>query len=842
MEQRRISIEIPPWVQASTALAVVAPLAAWALGLDLEAFNFGTNSASLASGEVSPIAAHAIDHLILDWSAAALALIGGALLLAEYASRRDPAALLAALVLLCSGGVDVVHTRVAIEASHGDMLLLAPASWAASRTVTALALAVAFAVHPQVNAQNQSRRFLASVVLLGSAVAATGPLSTLIAEKVWPLTVPLRGAWLGRPIELVPLGMCAVALGIFAIRIRTGWSLFNKSLALMLAITIAGECYMLLGSHMLFDHWFDSAHWLKILGYATPVGALMHYHYASRQELREAIRDLARQVHARREAEELIGEQQAQLQMALNASRIATFAYHLEQDSLIRDEHFQRVVGASDGAATASRAEWLATVVPEERDVVAASIQAAFDHKQDFEVAYKVATESGEPRHVALRGRVVVSELGAPCLVGVCEDVSRQREAEAARRRSEARLTRILDALPLSVLVLDQVGAPVYANHSACQLSDAFLDYGPGDDWVRLLGARRTGTDAPYPAEDYPIALALAGESGVADDILLETDDRLIPVQMTGVSVSLEGDARFAIIVIQDITEQRSLEAEVVRAQKLEAVGRLAAGIAHEINTPTQFVSDNTHFVRDGFKRLAAIFELLLRLGADDSVAPELRKEIAATVRKTRLAFLQEEIPKSVEQSLDGLDRIATIVRAMKEFSHPGEQHFIPADLNRAIQTTVTVARNEWKYVADVEFDLAPDLPPVTCLPNDFNQVILNMVVNAAHAISNVVGDGAAGKGKITIATSHGDGCAEVHISDSGCGMPEDVRARVFDPFFTTKEVGKGTGQGLALAHTVIVDRHGGSIEVESAPGEGTTFKITLPLEPPVHSQAPRAA
>jgi signal transduction histidine kinase len=190
---------------------------------------------------------------------------------------------------------------------------------------------------------------------------------------------------------------------------------------------------------------------------------------------------------------------------------------------------------------------------------------------------------------------------------------------------------------------------------------------------------------------------------------------------------------------------------------------------------------------------------------------------------------LKEEIPRALNQSLEGVDRVAKIVRAMKEFSHPAREK-TATDLNRAIQSTITVASNEWKYVAEVDMDLDTNLPAVHCSPAEFNQVVLNMVVNAAHAIADVVGDGSKGKGKIRVKTRPDGDWAIVEISDSGCGMPAHIQQRIFDPFFTTKEVGKGTGQGLAIAHNVVVDKHGGTIKVVSSPGAGTTFIIRLPI------------
>jgi signal transduction histidine kinase len=188
------------------------------------------------------------------------------------------------------------------------------------------------------------------------------------------------------------------------------------------------------------------------------------------------------------------------------------------------------------------------------------------------------------------------------------------------------------------------------------------------------------------------------------------------------------------------------------------------------------------------------------------------------------------EVPQAIQQSLQGIGRVTTIVRAMKEFSHPGSEEKSDTDLNRAIETTITVARNEWKYVAEVVTDFDPALPLVRCLPGEINQVILNLIVNAAHAIADVVENNGKSKGTITIRTRSQGDRVEIRVSDTGTGIPETIRAKIFDPFFTTKGVGKGTGQGLAIAHSVIVDKHGGTISCETEVGKGTTFVIRLPL------------
>ncbi len=286
--------------------------------------------------------------------------------------------------------------------------------------------------------------------------------------------------------------------------------------------------------------------------------------------------------------------------------------------------------------------------------------------------------------------------------------------------------------------------------------------------------------------------------------------------------------------VAQDVTEKKQLEAQLFQAQKLESVGRLAAGIAHEINTPTQYVSDNTMFLKESGKDLLKFVQEVEKLLLEEfpgALPPELKEKFRGLLEDLDMEFLLEEVPKAIDQSLEGLGRVTRIVRAMKDFSHPGSGVQEPVDLNKAIQSTVTIARNEWKYVSDLETDLDPELPLVKCYAGDLNQVILNLVVNAAHAIGEVVKDEPGKKGKITITTKKAGEWAEIRVRDTGTGIPEEIREKIFEPFFTTKPVGKGTGQGLSLVYSVIKGKHGGEIDLESEVGEGTTFILRIPLE-----------
>ena len=303
--------------------------------------------------------------------------------------------------------------------------------------------------------------------------------------------------------------------------------------------------------------------------------------------------------------------------------------------------------------------------------------------------------------------------------------------------------------------------------------------------------------------------------------------------------VDKEGE-EYIVGVINDITERKALEDKLQRAQKLESIGQLAAGIAHEINTPTQYVGDNVRFLRDSFLNYGAVVtksSQMLEACQTNNLLPDFVSEMHSTMEAADLEYLGAEVPRAFEQALDGVGRISKIVQSIKDFAHPGSNDYRATDLNKAIESTVTVASNEWKYVAEVVTDYDEHLPLIPCLIGEFNQVVLNMIVNAAHAIADVKDEGAAGKGTISISTKHVGDHAEVRISDTGCGMTEDIRKRIFDPFFTTKDVGKGTGQGLAISHTVIVEKHKGTIDVKSEPGVGTTFVICLPISNGVETE-----
>jgi signal transduction histidine kinase len=328
-------------------------------------------------------------------------------------------------------------------------------------------------------------------------------------------------------------------------------------------------------------------------------------------------------------------------------------------------------------------------------------------------------------------------------------------------------------------------------------------------------------------------------EGGLRSDIiwqLMKGDGTLFWCRLIGTPLDPAAADNGSVWMLEDITDQKnaeqerlSLEVQLRHAQKLEAIGQLAAGIAHEINTPTQYIGDNTKFLAQAFQ---AVFTVMAAQ-ADQLGPGALPEALARITEEADLPFLQEEIPKAIEQSLEGIARVTGIVQAMKDFSHPGGDQPEAMDLNQSIESTATVSRGEWKNVAELALDLDPEMPIVIGFPGEFNQVVLNLIVNAAHAIGERSRQNPDAKGLISISTRRDGDMAEVRIGDTGTGIPEWVQTRMFDLFFTTKAVGKGTGQGLSLVHNIVVKRHGGSIRFETRQGEGTVFLIRIPIQGP---------
>jgi two-component system, NtrC family, sensor kinase len=317
---------------------------------------------------------------------------------------------------------------------------------------------------------------------------------------------------------------------------------------------------------------------------------------------------------------------------------------------------------------------------------------------------------------------------------------------------------------------------------------------------------------------------------------IISTKDGLKELRISSLPI-IEHDKSIkkGMILYYDITEIMEGQRAVSESNKLVAVGQLASGIAHEINTPVQFVGDNIGYLRDTFGNLQPLFSLTKEIqesGCDDQTSLHERcLRLQEVAEAADLDFILQDIPDAIAQSLEGVKRISDIVKAMKDFAHPGEQEKTLADLNGLIQATLTVCKNEWKYVAEITLNLDSDLPQVECLSSEISQVILVLVVNAAHSIEEKIADGTCKMGKIHIATKrYEENRVQIVIQDTGKGIPAEIQEKIFQAFFTTKKRGKGTGQGLTMARNIITEKHNGQLLFTSEPGNGTEFSIILPV------------
>lgn len=423
-------------------------------------------------------------------------------------------------------------------------------------------------------------------------------------------------------------------------------------------------------------------------------------------------------------------------------------------------------------------------------------------------------------------------------LFTIVHDITEKKRAERELIENEKMIRDLMNAAGDAIVIMDEKGSITHWNLSAEKIFEYSAEEALGQNVVALLQP----TDFYNIVESSPVST-----SNIKNDLdrhakmIYEHKARkksgvIFPVEAS-ISLVNFGDKPMSIGFSRDITIRKKLESQSLLSQKLESIGQLAAGIAHEINTPMQFISDNASFLKEAFGQIGELLQKYDSLINSSCRASGGRRCIAVSdIAELDVEYLSREIPKAIDQSIEGISRVTQIVLAMKEFSHSGGKEMQYSDLNKAIESTVIVSRNEWKYCADLELNLDKNLPLVCCSLDEINQVILNMIVNSAQAIQALLSpDGNSEKetetrGRIVISTHYAEEAAEITIEDTGIGIPSDILNRIYEPFFTTKSVGKGTGQGLAIAHNIIVDKHKGKVHVESTPNVGTKFTITLPI------------
>lgn len=458
---------------------------------------------------------------------------------------------------------------------------------------------------------------------------------------------------------------------------------------------------------------------------------------------------------------------------------------------------------------------WLSLVHPDERENAKRQLDDHLEIGWPFAITVRMAHRAGGYRYTlcrgtSLRNSVDLAERTIIIFSSVDEHV-----------RGEERQRALLAALPDTVLRFNEAGTITALKLGQESPGSPLGELREGTN-VRTLGLLSGELiDRLFSTEPPPSRTTIAPGRHDSSHRISKAG-RYYDVR----AIRCAGDE--IICILRDITAERELETHLLQSQKLGAIGQLSAGVAHEINTPMQFIGDNLYFSKDAVADLLRLVEKLKDL-ARGAGGDATRERIAELEAEADYEYLSAELPRGIERSMMGVERVTRIVRALKSFAHPDAGGFQSTNLRELVESTVTVATNEWKYLANMHVDVPEDVPPLDCVPGELSQVLLNLVVNAAHAIQDVVGNSGE-KGEIRVTASHECGVIEIRVSDTGSGIPEQVRPRVFEQFFTTKDVGRGTGMGLSLAYSCVVQRHGGQLTFETEVGRGTTFLLRLPV------------
>ena len=401
-------------------------------------------------------------------------------------------------------------------------------------------------------------------------------------------------------------------------------------------------------------------------------------------------------------------------------------------------------------------------------------------------------------------------------------DISDRKRAEEAQSRSEQLFRLIAENSADLIAVVDKSGKRIYNNPAYRNI----LGYSP-EELKKTIAFEQIHPDDRGMVKHTAEEALRTGVGKMIEFRMQRKDGTYVSLESHGSFIrNARGEIEAQVISARDIGPRKV----AAQAEKLGAIGQLAAGIAHEINTTVQYLSDNVSFLHDAWTQVDAAMAARADAAAAGSVASASQTQTGSAPSED-WAFLQKEVPSAIAQSLEGIRRISKIVGAMRKFSHSGGGEKELVDINDALDTTLTVAHNELKHIADVETDFQTNLPRVECLPDEMNQVFLNLIVNAAHAMRDLAHKNPPQRGKVVVRTGLIEDAVQIEIQDNGTGIPENARSRVFDPFFTTKQVGEGTGQGLAISHDVVVNKHGGKIWFDTELGKGTTFSVRLPLK-----------
>jgi len=526
---------------------------------------------------------------------------------------------------------------------------------------------------------------------------------------------------------------------------------------------------------------------------------------------------------SRKKTEDRLKKNERLLRKSQDIAQLVGVEYDIENDCLSMSGNAQQLFHQNRNYSAMNLEEFLSLVHSLDREAVAKKIREGVDINQCISIIFRTENNDEIAYIKFVSDEIKPSKDNKPIVIGAFQDITEHFKNIKTIKDNQRFLEEILAGIEAGIIVVDPTDGKII------DVNNKIVDF---------IGKEKKDIMGKSWENNFESMISMEKLLSNKDLRLLNSDAVLridgnahMPVNLSVFNINWSGKKSKAVIIF-DKSKQKDMERQIVHMQKLESIGQLAAGIAHEINTPTQYVGDNITFLKTSFASFLDYLSFVsesIEKNRDNSDIDKLSELIGGKYKELDLDFLTEEIPDAIDQSKEGVARIAQIVSAMKKFSHPGTDEKKYANINESIENTVTVARNEWKYVADVNLDLDSSIGGIPCYPGDLNQVFLNIVVNAAHAISDKFSN-ADQKGEINISTKTHNDMVYISIKDNGGGIPEEIKNRIFDPFFTTKEVGKGTGQGLSIAHDIIYEKHGGTIEVNSKIGEGTEFIIGLPM------------
>lgn len=585
------------------------------------------------------------------------------------------------------------------------------------------------------------------------------------------------------------------------------WSLWGSAVTVTLVLTAGIASLTFAGPHPFENaEWFNLKEWVR--GLACLVLLFDIYTVYQQLQLQRIRRELAESNQLFKVITENAADMLAVIDRAGNL--------------LYSSPAYQKILGYTpEELQLSSPTE---RIHPEDRQLVLVAAENERLTGRGEQIEYRVRHKDGTWRTLESAATAIPDKEGQiEKVIVVSRDITERKQAEETKHRSDQLFRSIAENSADLIAVVDQSGHRIYNNPAYERL----LGYTQEELKSTISFQQIHPDDRPMVTQAAERALK-TGVGQIVEYRMQRKDGTYATLESHGSFIrNSHGEIEASVITARDVSDRRM----AMQNEKLTAIGQLAAGIAHEINTPVQYVSDNITFLSDVWNQLDAAMALRLT-PAHASVASDSRPSgaVAAPGPPEEWDWLRQQVPKAISQSLEGIRRMSKILGAMRRFSHTGGGEREQVDLNEALDATLTIAQNQIKHIADVETDYQPNLPRLECYADEMNQVFLNLIVNATHAIREASKKQARDRGKLTIRTRQIGKDVQIEIQDNGTGIPLAVQARVFDPFFTTKEVGEGTGQGLAICHDIVVQKHRGNIWFDTELDKGTTFFVRIPL------------